>query len=151
MLGKPPVSVFRLTDNQENTMFHHPETQDLYLPWADRVFRVNPYPWYDKLRTEHPVYRMENGETVLTRYHDVLRWLKAPLGIHHFGKGPWNNFDHTVLNCDPRSILRCAGIPTSGSRLSLYLNMSARPLNWLMMRWHATVMEASWMPFTSWR
>ncbi|WP_177341221.1 MULTISPECIES: cytochrome P450 [Klebsiella/Raoultella group] len=82
-------------------MFHHPETQDLYLPWADRVFRVNPYPWYDKLRTEHPVYRMENGETVLTRYHDVLTWLKAPLGIHHFGKGPWNNFDHTVLNCDP--------------------------------------------------
>ncbi|MGR8801300.1 cytochrome P450 [Klebsiella variicola] len=82
-------------------MFSHPEKQDRYFPWADRLFRINPYPWYDKARAEHPVYRMENGEIVLTRYHDVMKWLKAPLGATHFGNGPWNNFDNTVLNIDP--------------------------------------------------
>lgn len=81
-------------------MYIHPENQDRYLPWADRVFRVDPYPWYDILRTEKPVYLMDNGEYVLTRYEDVLKWLKHPLGTMHPGQGPWHAFDNTVLNRD---------------------------------------------------
>src|ERR1700722_12478961 len=45
---------------------------DAYLPWGDPAFRNDPYPWYDRLREEHPVYQIEPGSYVLTRYADVL-------------------------------------------------------------------------------
>lgn len=45
---------------------------DPYLPWADPAFRNDPYPWYDRLREEHPVYEIAPGSYVLTRYADVL-------------------------------------------------------------------------------
>ena len=43
----------------------------------DAAFRADPYPYYDRLRTEAPVYRAPTGQTVLTRYADVFATLRS--------------------------------------------------------------------------
>lgn len=46
---------------------------------TDPLFRADPYPFYDRLRAERPVYRANRrDEIVLTRYHDVVRVLRDP-------------------------------------------------------------------------
>ena len=52
------------------------EGQRLWDP-ADPAFRANPYPFYDRLRTEAPVYRAPGGPLVISRYDDVLRVLRS--------------------------------------------------------------------------
>jgi cytochrome P450 len=52
------------------------ETQRLWDP-ADPAFRANPYPFYDRLRTEAPVYRAPGGPLVISRYDDVVRVLRS--------------------------------------------------------------------------
>lgn len=43
----------------------------------DPDFRANPYPYYDRLRSQAPAYRAENGQIVLTRYSDVFEVLRS--------------------------------------------------------------------------
>jgi cytochrome P450 len=43
----------------------------------DPAFRANPYPYYDRLRTEAPASLVPNGPTVITRYADVFATLRS--------------------------------------------------------------------------
>ena len=56
----------------------HDELMDapLFNPF-DPAFRADPYPFYDRLRTEDPVHVSVMGFTVLTRYEDVARALRG--------------------------------------------------------------------------
>jgi cytochrome P450 len=49
----------------------------LFNPF-DPEFRANPYPFYDRLRTEAPAYPTPFGMVVLTRYDDVATTLRSP-------------------------------------------------------------------------
>jgi cytochrome P450 len=51
--------------------------QRLWDP-SDPAFRADPYPFYDRLRTEAPVYRAPGERLVLSRYDDVVRILRSP-------------------------------------------------------------------------
>src|SRR5262245_47757391 len=44
---------------------------------SDPAFRANPYPFYDRLRAEAPVYHVPGGPLVVTRYDDVVRVLRS--------------------------------------------------------------------------
>lgn len=43
----------------------------------DPAFRADPYPFYDRLRTEAPAYRIPGGSLALTRYSDVFATLRS--------------------------------------------------------------------------
>jgi cytochrome P450 len=43
----------------------------------DPAFRANPYPFYDRLRSEAPAYRSSPYQVVLTRYADVFATLRS--------------------------------------------------------------------------
>ena len=43
----------------------------------DPAFRADPYPYYDRLRSEAPAYLAPGGSTVLTRYADVFATLRS--------------------------------------------------------------------------
>lgn len=51
-------------------------TELLFNPF-DPQFRADPYPFYDRLRTNDPVHVSPLGYTVLTRYEDVARALRG--------------------------------------------------------------------------
>jgi cytochrome P450 len=51
-------------------------SERLWNPF-DPEFRADPYPYYDRLRTEAPAYRDPAGSTVLTRYRDVFATLRS--------------------------------------------------------------------------
>jgi cytochrome P450 len=51
-------------------------TELLWNP-ADPAFRADPYPFYDRLRTEAPAYQVPGGSLVLTRYTDVVSTLRS--------------------------------------------------------------------------
>lgn len=76
-----------------------------YLPWADPQFRLNPYPWYARLRRDHPVFEIAPGSFVLTRYRDVMACATHPaMTVKTAWKdaGPWKaNVMHTVIGSDP--------------------------------------------------
>jgi len=52
------------------------ERERLWDP-SDPAFRANPYPFYDRLRTEAPVYRAPGGPLVISRYDDIVRVLRS--------------------------------------------------------------------------
>lgn len=41
------------------------------------AFRADPYPWYESLRTNDPVHRVDDYTVVLTRHEDVLSTLRG--------------------------------------------------------------------------
>ncbi len=43
----------------------------------DPAFRADPYPFYDRLRTEAPAYPIPGGSVALTRYSDVFATLRS--------------------------------------------------------------------------
>jgi cytochrome P450 len=51
-------------------------TDTLWDPF-DPAFRADPYPFYDRLRTEAPAYLAPTGQVVLTRYADVVSTLRS--------------------------------------------------------------------------
>jgi cytochrome P450 len=51
-------------------------TELLFNPF-DPAFRADPYPFYDRLRAESPVYPTPFGFTVLSRYDDIARTLRG--------------------------------------------------------------------------
>ncbi|WP_171060436.1 cytochrome P450 [Poseidonocella sp. HB161398] len=80
--------------------------KDTLLPWRDPSFRADPYPWYDRLRAEAPVYLDPlTGGYIVSRYRDVVQYgkhpaltMKAPEGTP---KGPWSWFKDSVITIDP--------------------------------------------------
>lgn len=48
----------------------------LWDPFADH-YRANPYPMYQRLRKEAPVYRTQTGDLVLTRHADIRSVLQS--------------------------------------------------------------------------
>ena len=78
---------------------------DEYLPWGDENYRRNPYPWYDRVRQERPVYKMADGTYVVTRYDDITKYGKLPIMAivdpEWVPKGPWTALSKTVLGVDP--------------------------------------------------
>jgi cytochrome P450 len=52
------------------------QSERLWDP-SDPAFRADPYPFYDRLRTEAPVYRVPGGPLVISRYDDAVRVLRS--------------------------------------------------------------------------
>lgn len=76
-----------------------------YLPWTDPQFRLDPYPWYARLRADHPVFEIAPNSFVLTRYRDVMACATHPaMTVKEAWKdaGPWKaNVMHAVIGLDP--------------------------------------------------
>jgi cytochrome P450 len=81
--------------------------EQILLPWRDKQFRANPYPWYEILREKAPVYRdpLSENTYVISRYEDVLLFgkhpsltAKAPSWVE---KGPWSLFIDSMIVVDP--------------------------------------------------
>lgn len=77
-----------------------PDGADL-LPWRDPEFIKAPWPWFARVREEHPVLQLEDGTIVVTRYDDVTEFLQdrtlvavSPEGI---GDSPWAANQNSVL------------------------------------------------------
>ncbi|MDT6997621.1 cytochrome P450 [Burkholderia cenocepacia] len=79
--------------------------QDPYLPWADPAFRNNPYPWYERLQREAPVYRISEHEFVVSKYADYVEFAKHPaMSMEEpdwVKPHPWHVFKDSVLFYDP--------------------------------------------------
>lgn len=72
------------------------------LPWDDQEFRDNPYPWYEKVRAESPVYQVSDGTYLVFRHADIVRWGKDPcMSVADPDMGAWEAFAHTMLFKDP--------------------------------------------------
>jgi cytochrome P450 len=74
------------------------------FPWQDPEFIKNPYPWYKVLREHHPVYQLSNGDYLISRYEDIIKWAKhpslsieEPIPIHN----PWAALRNSMLFVDP--------------------------------------------------
>lgn len=71
------------------------------LPFREPEYRANPYPYYARLRAEHPVYRHPDGFYVITRYADVARLIRNPtLSVQQLDFGPADPLHHTMLGKD---------------------------------------------------
>ncbi|WP_321822454.1 MULTISPECIES: cytochrome P450 [unclassified Burkholderia] len=81
--------------------------EQILLPWRDKAFRANPYPWYEVLREKAPVYRdpLSENTYVISHYYDVLTFgkhpsltTKAPSWVP---RGPWSLFKDSMIVVDP--------------------------------------------------
>ncbi|TAK64020.1 MAG: cytochrome P450 [Methylobacter sp.] len=50
----------------------------MQLDFQSPEFIANPYPTYARLREQAPVYLLESGNWLITRYHDIEYLLKSP-------------------------------------------------------------------------
>lgn len=62
------------------------QTQPLLFNPLDPNFRINPYPFYERLRNEDPVHLTPFGALVLTRHGDCEAILKDPRSSSDFRK-----------------------------------------------------------------
>lgn len=77
-------------------------TEEELLPWGDPAFRENPYPWYTRLRRDHPVYQLRDGTYIVSRYQDITQWAKHPcMSIIEPDLGAWGALANTMLFKDP--------------------------------------------------
>ncbi|MDT7843251.1 cytochrome P450 [Streptomyces justiciae] len=75
-------------------------TEDL-LPFRDPGFRSDPYPYYARLREEHPVYKHPLGLYVVSRYEDVARLIRNPtLSVQQLDFGVADPIHQTMLGKD---------------------------------------------------
>ena len=75
-------------------------TEDL-LPFRAPGFRSDPYPYYARLREEHPVYQHPLGLYVVSRYEDVARLIRNPtLSVQQLDFGVADPIHHTMLGKD---------------------------------------------------
>ncbi|MGE3598710.1 MAG: cytochrome P450 [Dehalococcoidia bacterium] len=74
-----------------------------YLPWGNPDFLRNPYPWFDRLRKEKPVYRTAEGVYVVTRYEDILNYGRSPsiTILNPHATAFYDGFAHTMLGQEP--------------------------------------------------
>lgn len=74
-----------------------------YLPWDNPEFKINPYPWFDRLRVEHPIYEVSDGVFVVTRYEDIMNYgLSSSITIiNPHAAAFYDGFAHTVLGLEP--------------------------------------------------
>lgn len=75
---------------------------DEYLPLDDAEFKLNPYPWFDRLRTERPVYDAGDGVFWVTRYADIIEYgLGSSITIlNPHGAAFYDGFAYTVLGLE---------------------------------------------------
>lgn len=77
------------------------------LPWQDKAFRADPFPWYDRLREQAPVYQDPAApETyVVSRYEDVVNYGRHPsLSVRAPDWVPrtaWSRFEDNIVVKDP--------------------------------------------------
>lgn len=82
---------------------------DELFPWNDTAFQENPYPYYAHAREIAPVHRAGERTYVLTRYDDVMSYVKAPVmsirepeWARAGNTSPFSDaFANTVLGMDP--------------------------------------------------
>lgn len=74
-----------------------------FLPLDDPEFKANPYPWFDRLRIEKPVYEDANGTFWVTRYEDIMEYgLSSNITILNPNAAAfYDGFAHTVLGLEP--------------------------------------------------
>jgi cytochrome P450 len=77
--------------------------RDDYLPWDDPEFALNPYPWFERLRKEKPVYEAQKGIFVVTRYEDIITFGRPPYItiLNPVDTAFYDGFAHTVLGLEP--------------------------------------------------
>jgi cytochrome P450 len=76
-------------------------TSDGLLPWRDPEFIRAPWPWFDRVLRDHPLFELSDGTFVVSRYHDVMTYAKdrslvsvPPEGM---GDDPWAANENSVL------------------------------------------------------
>lgn len=76
---------------------------DELLPWGDPEFGLNPYPWFDRLRKEAPVYETPEGIFVVTRYDDIVNFGRSShiTILNPVDTAFSDGFAHTVLGMEP--------------------------------------------------
>jgi cytochrome P450 len=71
----------------------------------DPAVRADPYPYYDELRRNHPVYRIEQfGAYAVTRHDDVTHLVMHPEVFSSTGMGTTTIHEHEtamLISCDP--------------------------------------------------
>ena len=79
--------------------------ESVLWPLDNPEFIQHPYPWYAKLRELAPIYKMEDGSYIISRYEDILKWLKHPVMSsvepENVPENPWHGLHSTLLFMDP--------------------------------------------------
>lgn len=83
------------------TTIENAAAEQNFLPFLDPEYRENPYPFYAKLRIEHPVYRHPAGVWAITRYDDIAKLLyDRSLSVAEIDFGPASPLHDSVLGAD---------------------------------------------------
>lgn len=80
-----------------------PAPEGELLPWDDADFLLNPYPKFEQVQDEAPVFLDPSGTYVVTRYDDVLEFGKHPAMSVEPGwdqAGPWALARETIIGRD---------------------------------------------------
>lgn len=71
------------------------------LPWRDPEFVKAPWPWFARVREEHPLLELEDGTYVVSRYDDVTEHLQSKslvaVSADGVGDSPWASNLNSVL------------------------------------------------------
>lgn len=93
-----------------NSLVHSLEQQNLpdeseLWPLDNPEFILNPFPFYEHLRTIAPLYIMQDGSYLLSTYEDTVKYLKHPVMSavepEWMEPNPWEALYNTMLFSDP--------------------------------------------------